>query len=197
MSLNIEDPLVSAFVDQLLRWNARVPLVSRLLSRKQIERMLVVPILHAVQETGSISGRLMDFGAGSGMGGILFALANPGLVITFVERVHKKAIFIKQACRGLGIGDRVLIVDRDYRDARREVDAYDFFFARAVGGIEEVIMEIRTVLSPEARILLLQPVGCRMPGICELLKETEAGAGLLYRQLRLGCSTWNTSARSH
>ncbi|MCO5168345.1 MAG: 16S rRNA (guanine(527)-N(7))-methyltransferase RsmG [Planctomycetes bacterium] len=50
---------------------------------------------------------LVDVGSGGGVPGIPLALARPGWRVTLVESERRKAAFLEEACRALGLADRV------------------------------------------------------------------------------------------
>jgi len=182
--MRVEDSKVALYLDELIRWNAHVALVSRRLSREQIERSLVRPILAAVASVGEIQGCLLDVGAGSGMGGILFALGNPGLRVIFIERVRKKGAFIAHACRALGIGARARVVARDHREAGLERGEVDYVYVRAVSGVEAIVEDLRESLAADARVLVIDPAGAACSGSLRVEREERVGAGLVLRMMR-------------
>ncbi|APW35880.1 16S rRNA (guanine(527)-N(7))-methyltransferase RsmG [Rhodoferax koreense] len=49
------------------------------------------------------SGRLLDVGSGAGLPGVVFAICCPGLEVSCVDTVGKKAAFVQQAAAELGL----------------------------------------------------------------------------------------------
>jgi 16S rRNA (guanine527-N7)-methyltransferase len=90
------------YLSLLLRWNARVNLTSirdgeGILSRHFVEsiacaRALPTPVAN-----------LLDFGSGAGFPGIPIALCCPNISVTLAESQGKKAAFLQEAVRVLGI----------------------------------------------------------------------------------------------
>lgn len=82
--------------------------------------------------------RLVDVGSGAGFPGLALVIARPGLRLTMVESVGKKARFLEEVSRQMGITAEV-------RNERAEVlgqqrrDRYDVATARAVGSLGQVI----------------------------------------------------------
>ncbi|MEW6365361.1 MAG: RsmG family class I SAM-dependent methyltransferase [Acidobacteriota bacterium] len=166
--LSIGDPRVLSYLDLLMRWNRRVSLVSKRMDRRQIVSDLLSPILEAVQAMGPMNGAFLDVGAGSGMGGVMFALANPDLHVTFVERVFKKAAFIKQACAELGLAGRIDVEPRDLREIDWKGRTYRYVFIRAVGDVAvgahrdaPLIRHARDMLAPGAELLVIGRPGAQ------------------------------------
>ena len=82
--------------------------------------------------------QVVDIGSGAGFPGLALVIARPGLRLTMVESVGKKARFLEEVSRLLGIAAEV-------RNERAEVlgqqrrDRYDVATARAVGSLGQVI----------------------------------------------------------
>lgn len=80
--------------------------------------------------------RLIDVGSGAGFPGLALAIALPGLEVTLVESVGKKARFLEEAAREVGVRARVvqaraeeLAHEAEYREA------FDVATARALPGL--------------------------------------------------------------
>lgn len=62
----------------------------------------VGPLQHYLKQAGLEQGaKLLDVGSGAGLPGVVFAVCCPGLAVTCVDTVNKKAAFIKQAALAL------------------------------------------------------------------------------------------------
>ena len=184
--LSVDDPRVLTYLDFLVRWNRRVSLVSRRMDRLQIERDLLAPILEAVRAMGPMNGSFLDVGAGSGMGGVMFALANAELQVTFVERVFKKAAFIKQVCGELGLARRIEVEPRDMREIDWTGRAYRYVFMRAVGKAD-LIHDARDMLAPDAELLVIgRTVGAQRAAPLLLRRSLAVGPDLVLRVFAAG-----------
>ncbi len=90
------------YVSLLLRWNMRMNLTAirdaeGVLSRHIIESIILarnLPIGNAA---------LLDFGSGAGFPGIPIALCRPEITVTLAESQSKKAAFLQEAVRALGL----------------------------------------------------------------------------------------------
>jgi 16S rRNA (guanine527-N7)-methyltransferase len=90
----------------ILRWNARVNLTGirdedGILRRHFVESIACARALPA----GIVS--LLDFGSGAGFPGIPIALCRPEIAVTLAESQGKKAAFLNEALRVLGIAAMV------------------------------------------------------------------------------------------
>lgn len=184
MSCPVPAEKLDLYRSHLLKWNRRVPLVSRRATAGEIETDLFEPLLSAVAAIGRIEGQLMDIGAGSGMGGLLFALANPGLRVTLVDRNGKKVSFMKDAIRILGLADRVTALKADAGDLDWEQNRPDWVFMRAVGEKGQILEVVGSELPERCRLLLVEAHTEPQPAGWSIERDVEVGARLRLRVLR-------------
>jgi len=97
---------LSSYVSLILRWNARVNLTAireedGIVSRHIVESVIVSSILPTRIET------LLDFGSGAGLPGIPIAICRPEIRVTLAESQNKKAAFLMEAVRVLGLTAKV------------------------------------------------------------------------------------------
>ena len=84
--------------------------------------------------------RLADVGSGAGFPGLVLKMARPDLEVTLVESVRKKAAFLQEAVRGLGLaGVRVAAVRAEELGREgAEREAYEVVTARGVASLPVV-----------------------------------------------------------
>ena len=92
------------FVDLLARWNRTYNLTavrdpSAMLTQHVVDCLAVVPALRREH----LSGRVLDVGSGGGLPGIVWAVMEPGMEVTCVDSVGKKAAFLQQAAAALAL----------------------------------------------------------------------------------------------
>jgi 16S rRNA (guanine527-N7)-methyltransferase len=92
----------AAYCALLLRWNARTNLTAirdeeGILSRHFVESIACARALPSGIAT------LLDFGSGAGFPGIPIALCRPEIAVTLAESQGKKAAFLQEAVRTLGL----------------------------------------------------------------------------------------------
>ena len=83
--------------------------------------------------------RVVDVGSGAGFPGLALRIAAPGLRVTLVESVGKKARFLEDVSGLLGLGDVEVRNERAEVLARERRDRYDVATARAVGTLGQSI----------------------------------------------------------
>ena len=92
-----------AFGELLLKWNKVYNLTAirspqEVITHHLLDSLAVLPRLEAVT-------RLADIGSGGGLPGIVLAIVRPGLIVSSIETVGKKASFQQQAKIELGLGN--------------------------------------------------------------------------------------------
>lgn len=122
---------IQQYIGILFAWNDKVNLTAirdplEILYRHFCESMFAgisVPIEH---------GRLADVGCGGGFPGLPLKILRPGLQVFLVESNLKKATFLAEVIRELGLKDAQVIVRR-YEELGEEVAPLDYVCARALG----------------------------------------------------------------
>jgi 16S rRNA (guanine527-N7)-methyltransferase len=107
------DPLDSAlagpfesYLALLMRWNARVNLTAIRDEEGILSRHFVESIFCARALPAAIA-NLLDFGSGAGFPGIPIALCRTAITVTLAESNGKKAAFLQEAVRTLGISAHI------------------------------------------------------------------------------------------
>ena len=147
---------LGTYVELLRRWNAKLNL-TRLdrddtgLARLAIEPLVAVPYLPA-------QGRLVDIGSGGGSPAIPLKLAAPDLALRMVEAKTRKAAFLREAVRHLGL-DRTEVLPERYESLLGRGDLRDAHGALAVRGVHldaEVLRRLQTFVAPGGTLLLFR-----------------------------------------
>jgi 16S rRNA (guanine527-N7)-methyltransferase len=138
-----------AYLYLLLRWNAAYNLTAvrdpaEMVTRHLLDSLTVVPFVR-----GST---LADLGSGAGLPGIPLAIADPSRSVLLVDSNGKKARFMREAVRRLGL-DAVHV-------AHCRVEALDGHFdcvtARAWTSIADMLSQGGRLLAPGGRWLALK-----------------------------------------
>ena len=92
-----------AFGELLLKWNKVYNLTAirnpqELITHHLLDSLAVLPYLETLN-------RLADIGSGGGLPGVVLAIVRPGLIVSSIETVGKKASFQQQAKIELGLGN--------------------------------------------------------------------------------------------
>ncbi len=148
--VTLAPPLI-AYLTLLLRWNATYNLTAVRDPREMVTRHLLDSLaLQPYVESGSLA----DLGSGPGLPGIPLALARPQLQVTLVESNGKKARFLREAVRTLGIGNARVAESR--AEALDEAGGYDTITARALDTLAGILAVGGHLLTPHGRLLAMK-----------------------------------------
>ena len=134
---------------ELAEWNSRINLTSiagceDVQSKHFLDSLSV---LQAIPRDALDGGALADVGSGAGFPGLPLKIANPGLRVTLVESIGKKAAFLRHAACSLGLDDVEVLAERAETLAHRPRlrEAFDVVTARAVaemGALAELTLPL-------------------------------------------------------
>ena len=132
ISVNSEQVVqIQQYIDVLLRWNEKVNLTAirdplEILYRHFCESMFGAVVL-SVENC-----RLADVGSGGGFPGIPMKIIRPEMDLYLIESNMKKATFLTEVVRELGLTGVRVLVSR-YEELSEEVAPLDIVCSRAVG----------------------------------------------------------------
>jgi 16S rRNA (guanine527-N7)-methyltransferase len=95
-------PRLSAYLDLLLKWNARTNLTA-IRDPEEIVRRHFGESLFAGRHILAETKTLLDFGSGAGFPGLPIAVLHPEIQVTLAESQNKKSTFLREAVRTLAI----------------------------------------------------------------------------------------------
>lgn len=152
LSYSFEDvwPKLEIYLCLLSRWSKRVNLVSRrelsVVATKHLRQALtMVPVVASIPRQ-----LVMDIGSGAGFPAIPLKIALPDSYFIFVESRRKRAHFLKEVVRSVGL-DRIEVVN-DRIENLSPVGA-DLVTARAVASPDKLLDLVQRHLSPHGWIL--------------------------------------------
>ena len=151
-------PPLLAYLALLARWNRTYNLTAIREPRQMVPLHLLDSLaMHAHVATLARSGAMLaDLGTGPGLPGIPLAIANPALRVTLVESNGKKARFLREAVRQLGLGNARVAESR--AEALDEPGAYDALTARALATLPDIIEVGGHLLKPGGALLAMKGV---------------------------------------
>lgn len=161
---------LSAYVSLIIRWNARVNLTAirdedGIISRHVIESIVVSSMLPKEVAT------LLDFGSGAGLPGIPIAICRPEIDATLAESQNKKAAFLMEAVRVLGVNAKV------HSGRAEELKSqFDCVILRAVDRMTAAV-ELATALVAPGGWLALITTSAEVDRL-----RTAAGAGFAWKE---------------
>jgi 16S rRNA (guanine527-N7)-methyltransferase len=139
------------YVDVLLQWNQKISLTT-VVDPEEIVRFHFGESFWGAVVAGRPEGRLADLGSGAGFPGIALKLLIPALSIDLIESNAKKAAFLAEVCRRLGL-QGVRITKTRFEDFVEAVK-FSIVTSRALGSFEETLKWSETNLETGGRLLL-------------------------------------------
>lgn len=149
---------LSAYLDLLVKWNARTNLTAIREPEEMVRRHFGESLFAGLQIAQRISpnATLLDFGSGAGFPGLPIQLLLPHLQVTLAESQGKKASFLREAVRTLGLTTEVW---PSRVEAMPEVAGtprqFDVVTLRAVDNMEQAMLEARRRVKPNGWLLAL------------------------------------------
>ena len=138
-----------AYLSLIIRWNTRTNLTAvrgedAILSRHFVECIACARALPSSVTT------LLDFGSGAGLPGIPIAICRPEMAVTLAESQGKKAAFLQEAVRVLGLTARV-------HSGRAETltGAFDCVILRAVDKMAEAVRVAASLVAANGQLALM------------------------------------------
>lgn len=179
------EPAVAARMEEhfalVRRWERAVDLTSAREPARAIPFYLEA-VQVAQELTSAEPGRLVDLGSGGGYPGLLLAILRPRWETILVERAARKAAFLEEASRRLGL-ERVRVLNLNLRRAADlpEAAAFNRLTAKAVGRFALALDLLEERGLPGARAILLTGAG----GAERAAAEAERRRGRLVQLARL------------
>jgi 16S rRNA (guanine527-N7)-methyltransferase len=148
---------ISAYLELLLRWNARTNLTAirgpeEIIRRHFGESLFAArQIFPAGNPILSFAASLADVGSGAGFPGLPMKLWAPRLQVTLIEAQQKKATFLREVVRSLGLAGVEVRLNR----AELVTESFDVVTMRAVERFDQVVVAAAGLVSPGGRLCLL------------------------------------------
>jgi len=141
---------LSAYLDLLVKWNARTNLTAIREPEEMVRRHFGESLFAGVQLHSRLGpASLLDFGSGAGFPGLPIQILLPELRVTLAESQGKKASFLREAVRTLGLTTEVWA---GRVEALPEVAGtpwrFDVVTLRAVDNMEQAMLEARRRVKP-------------------------------------------------
>jgi 16S rRNA (guanine527-N7)-methyltransferase len=124
---------LAAYLDLLFRWNRKINLTALTEVDDAIDRLLLEPLV-AARHVPNGPGRLIDIGSGGGSPAIPLVLTLADYELTMVESKARKAAFLREVIRSLGLSRTTVETTRfeSLLTGAGHRSAYSAFSIRAV-----------------------------------------------------------------
>jgi 16S rRNA (guanine527-N7)-methyltransferase len=135
-------PGLETYLDLLVKWNARTNLTAIREPAEMVRRHFGESLFAARHLPEAET--LLDFGSGAGFPGLPIQLFRPGLQVTLAESQNKKATFLREVTRTLGLKTEIWSARVESMPPARQ---FDIVTLRAVDNMEAALAAAR----PRAR----------------------------------------------
>lgn len=168
---------LSGYLDLLLKWNARTNLTA-IRDPKEIVRRHFGESLFAGRQVG-LGKTLLDFGSGAGFPGIPIQLLRPDKVVTLAESQGKKAVFLREAVRTLGLRSEVWA--GRVEEMSEEV-CFEVVAMRAVDRMGEAVIAGKARVAAGGQLVLLT-TDDQVPGAGRSIRIPSSETGVVYCEM--------------
>lgn len=152
---------LETYYQLLSKWNAKINLTAfRLVpegDESAIDRLLIEPVA-AARYVPENARTLLDAGSGGGSPAIPLRLASPNLILRMVEVKTRKAVFLREAVRELGLRDAEVHNTR-FEELLSRSDLHeglDLVSIRAVRVETRTLLTLQAFLRPGGKLLLFR-----------------------------------------
>ncbi len=137
------------YLELLERWNRSFNLTAVRDQADMVTRHLLDALSIAPYVTG---GSLLDIGSGAGLPGLVLAICNPGHPVRLLDSNGKKARFLREAVRQLGLQH----VSVEQQRVEQATGQYDCITARAFASLPDMLRWGGHLLAREGRWLAMK-----------------------------------------
>lgn len=180
---------LSAFYDVLYKWKARMNLTALADGPEAIDRLIVEPVLASMSMPAR--GEHLDVGSGGGSPALPVRVMRSGFRSTLVESRLKKAAFLREAARCMGLSG-VLVASSRLEAMVRPVVPFSIVTVRAVRLDEGVVAAIERLVAPGAVLWYFTGPGEVVGTVWKGWERGRTVDLLPEKQSRAMCFTWNT-----
>ena len=139
------------YLDLLIRWNAKLNLTA-IRDPKEILRRHFVECIFAARMISETVATLLDFGSGAGFPGIPIAICRPETAVTLAESQSKKAAFLREAVRELGLKTSIY---SGRVEAMPSGAVFDVVTLRAVDRMQDAVELAASRIAVGGRLLVM------------------------------------------
>ena len=147
------------YFELLVRWQRVHRLVGSTDSRWVVDHVLIDSLLFS-SFLPSPNARVLDFGSGAGIPGVPLAITHPGLRVTLLEPRRRRASFLGEVVRTLGLSEARVLALRSEDVLTEHPDlasGFDVVVSRCSGSVGDGLPEAHPFMAPGGRLVLSGP----------------------------------------
>jgi 16S rRNA (guanine527-N7)-methyltransferase len=155
ISLSVEQiNTVFIFLAELKKWGQKINLTAIKDDRDIVIKHVLDSLSYLYGFTPAPGLRLLDMGSGAGFPALPIKIACPGISITMVDSVKKKASFLRHIIRTLKLTETAVIDTRMEEISTDFLSSFDIVTARAFSDMKSVISAGMPFLKPDGIMVL-------------------------------------------
>ncbi len=177
---NVMRSLVRLY-DEITLFNPKYALVNAegrdLVIRHILDCLAPVKLIRAAC---SGQARIADLGSGSGLPGLVLASAMGDAGFNLVERMGRRAGFLRNTVAVMGMSNRVSVIQKDLSEVQNSFDVITF---RAFRPFKDIISDLDRILAPGGRIFAYKSSDENIREELDVIRS--------YQPCRFGCDVVN------
>jgi len=142
---------LSRLYDEISLFNPQYGLVNAegrdLVIRHILDCLAPWPLIRESSGEGCL--RMADLGSGAGLPGLVLASVAKDWEISLVERMGRRAGFLRNTCAVMGLSKSVQVVQKDLSEVR---ETYDVITFRAFRQFKDIVSDLDRILAPGGKI---------------------------------------------
>ncbi len=142
------------YISELKKWNRKINLTAVREEKEIIIKHFLDSFAFGRGFMPELGMELLDMGSGAGFPALPLKIACPGLSVTMIESIKKKASFLRHIVRTLGITGAEIIDTRTDQLAQTFNGRFDIVTARAFASMGSALAEGRRFLKRAGRTVL-------------------------------------------
>ena len=115
--------------------------------RHLLDCLAPAPIIS--KEAGAGNFKVADLGSGAGLPGLVLASAFPNCDFTLVERMGRRAGFLRNTLAIMGLSKSVEVLQKDLTEVQNQ---YDLITFRAFRPFKDIVFDLNRILAPSGKI---------------------------------------------
>lgn len=137
---------LQAYLSLLARWNQAYNLTAVRDTHAMVTQHLLdcLAVLEPLQRLAPAAQTVLDVGSGGGLPGVVLAIVRPGLRVTCIDAVGKKAAFVQQVAGSLGLRN----LSSQHRRIEDLPGTYDVVTARAFASLADFVRLTQRHVAP-------------------------------------------------
>ncbi len=144
------------YIEILTYWNTKVNLVSYKITSDLITLHVLdsITLFKVIPMTANL--KIMDIGSGAGFPGLVLKIVSEPLEMTLVEKNPKRAVFLKEVVRKLGL-EGIVVLSSDYNALKKpeHVQSYDLVVSRAFSSKPEFFRNLTFFLRNNGSFVIM------------------------------------------